>query len=127
MAITEFLDYMPEFFKFIDLCVRQRIDGEGFRVSERVNFELDLSRSYETISNNFSHHCRRNIEISARKQPELTTDITPDELINLFIQNKGKDIKGIKIRDYQRLKNLMNFCIINKKGRIIGVRDKRKN
>jgi hypothetical protein len=58
-----------------------------------------------------------------KEQPELDTKITPDEIINLFIQNKGKDITGIKMRDYQRLKDLMNFCVINKKGKISGVRD----
>ena len=40
--------------------------------------------------------------------------------------NKGKEIKGISGREYQRLKNLMNFCLINKKGSIIGVRGSRK-
>jgi hypothetical protein len=125
-AVSEFLDYMPDIFKFIDLCIGQKIDTNGYKVSEKVNFELDLSKPYETLFNNFSQHCRRNIESSARKKPEIVFDIKPDELIALFVQNKGKDINGIKARDYQRLKNLMNFCIINKKGRIIGVRGARK-
>jgi hypothetical protein len=95
-------------------------------VSEKVNYELDLSKPYETIFNNFSDHCRKNIEISARKCPELVSSIKPDEIINLFIQNNGKEINGIKIHDFQRLKNLMNFCVINKKGKLIGVRGARK-
>jgi hypothetical protein len=121
-AIGEFLDYMPDFFKFIDLCVGQKIDTAGYKVSEKVNYELDLSKPYETLFNNFTDHCRRNVKTSAKKSPELVKNITPDEIIELFIQNRGRDIKGIKVRDYQRLKNLMNFCIINKKGKIIGVR-----
>lgn len=125
-AITEFIEYMPDFFKFIDLCVGQKIDTPGYKVSERVNFELDLSKPYETIYKNFSDHCRRNIEASIRKKPELVSDIAPDEIIDLFIENKGKEINGIKVRDYQRLKNLINFCVINKKGRVIGVRGTRK-
>jgi hypothetical protein len=125
-AVSEFLDYMPDIFKFVDLCIGQKIDANGYLVTEKVNLELDLSKPYETLFNNFSDHCRRNIESSSRKKPELVFDIKPEELINLFIQNKGKDLNGIKARDYQRLKNLMNFCIINKKGRIIGVRGARK-
>ena len=121
-VIGEFLEYMPDFFKFIDLCIGQKIITGGYKVSEKVNFELDLSRPYETLFNNFSNHCKRNVETSARKSPELVSEITPDEIIDLFMQNKGKDIKGIKVRDYQRLKNLMNFCIINKRGKMIGVR-----
>jgi hypothetical protein len=125
-AIGEFLDYMPDFFKLIDLCIGQKIYTAGYKVSERVNYELDLSKQYGTIFNNFSDHCRRNIEASSRKSPELVSDIKPDEIINLFIQNNGKEISGIKIHDYQRLKNLMNFCSINKKGKLIGVRGARK-
>jgi hypothetical protein len=125
-AVTEFLDYMPDFYKFIDLCIGQKIDVGGYRISERVNFELDLSKTYESLSANFTDHCRRNIHSSSRNSPELVSEITPDEIINLFIENKGKDIAGIKDRDYQHLKNLINFCKINKKGRIIGVRGARK-
>ena len=121
-AITEFLDYMPDIYKFIDLCVGQKIEVEGYNVSEKVNFELDLSKPYETVYSNFSDHCKRNIQAASKKKPELVTDILPDEIINLFTENKGKEIDGIKFRDYQRLKNLMNFCIKNKKGRLIGVR-----
>ncbi|MGC1391678.1 MAG: hypothetical protein WA816_11625, partial [Bacteroidales bacterium] len=95
-AIVEFLDYMPDFFKFIDLCIGQKIDMEGYKIYEKVNFELDLSKPYETIVSYFSDHCRRNIEASARKCPELIYDITPDEIIDLFVQNKGKAINGIK-------------------------------
>ena len=125
-AMYEFLHYMPDFYKLIDLNIAQKIDQEGFRITERANYELDLSKPYETLWENFSSKCKRDIELSRKKEPELIYDISPDELIDLFILNKGHDLKGIKPRDYQRLRNLMNFCLINKKGRIIGVRDLHK-
>lgn len=125
-AVTEFLSYMPDFYKFIDLCIRQKIELKGYKNSEKVNFELDLSKSYETISGNFTDLCRRNIHSSSRNCPDLISGITPDEIINLFIDDKGKEIRGIKDRDYHRLKKLINFCKINKKGRIIGVKGSRK-
>jgi hypothetical protein len=125
-AIAEFLEYMPDFFRFIDLNVRQKVESDRYKVTEKTNLELDLSKPYDTIFNGFSDHCKRNIEASYKKKPELVTDIKPEEIIDLFIQNKGKEISGIKDRDYQRLRNLMNFCLINKKGRLIGVRETRK-
>jgi hypothetical protein len=125
-AVKEFLDYMPDFYKFIDLCIGQKVVINGYKISEKVNFELDLSKSYETLSGNFTDHCRRNIHSASRNSPELVSEVTPEEIINLFIENKGKEIEGIKDRDYLRLKNLINFCKINKKGRIIGVRSARK-
>jgi hypothetical protein len=125
-SLEEFIDYMPDFFKLIDLCVAQEIHGRGFKVTEKANFELDLSKSYSNIWDNFSSHCKRNIEASSKKQPELVSDISPDEIIDLFTMNKGKEIRGIKARDYLRLKNLMNFCVKNKKGKLIGVRASKK-
>ena len=125
-VVAEFLDYMPDFYKFIDLCIGQKIDINGFKVSEKVNFELDLSKPYEKISGNFTNHCKRNIQSSSRYNPELISEITPEELINLFIENKGKEISGIKDRDYEHLNNLITYCKMNKKGRIIGVRGARK-
>lgn len=125
-AIVEFLHYLPDFYRLIDLCVGQKTEIEGYKITQRADYVLDLSKPYEKLLENFSPHCRRNIETSAKKGSELITDITPVELIDLFILNKGRDIKGITTRDYQRLKNLMNFCLINKKGRIIGVRGARK-
>lgn len=121
-AIIEFLEYMPDNYKLIDLCVGQEIRGGGFKVTKRANFVLDLSKPYEKIWEGFSPHCKRNIDISGRKKHEIVLDISPDEIIDLFIRNKGREIRGIKVRDYLRLKNLMNFCLKNKKGKIIGVR-----
>jgi hypothetical protein len=125
-SLNEFFDYMPDFYKLIDLCVGQRIDNDRYKVTLKANYELDLSKPYEKLWNGFSKHCRRNIEKASRKTPELADDVTPDELIDLFIRNKGQEIKGIKARDYQRLNSLMNFCIKNRKGRIIGVRSLKK-
>ena len=103
--IVEFLDFIPPFFKFIDLCIKDRIDFPGYKISEKVNFELDLSKPYDILYDGFSKHCKRNIESSEKKKPEFVSDIKPEELIDLFIQNRGKEINGIKSNDYVRPKD----------------------
>jgi len=125
-AINEFIDYMPGFFKLIDLSVGQKIDIDKYRVTLKSNYELDLSKPYEKLWSNFSAHCRRNIDKAGKKKPEIVYDITPDELIEMFRNNRGLDLRGVKPRDYERLNALMNFCLINKKGRILGVRKSKK-
>jgi hypothetical protein len=125
-TINEFLDYIPDFFRLIDLCVSQKTGNKGFHVTEKTNFELDLSKPYETIFNNFLPYCKRNVETSARKKINLDYDISPSELIDLFINNKGKELKNIKQSDYLRLSTLMDFCLNNNKGTIIGSRDSGK-
>jgi hypothetical protein len=125
-VIYEFIDYMPEFYRFVDLCVGQKINYKGYKITERANYELNLSKPFEIIRDSYSNNCRRNIEQASKKNIEFVTDITPDEIIDLFLRNKGREIYGIKMRDYQRLKNLMDFCLRNKKGRITGVRTQQK-
>lgn len=124
--IHEFVDYLPEFYKFVDLCVGQKLNFSGFKVTPRSNYVLDLSSSYDKIWSRFSTDCRRNIQLSAKRKFEITTRIDPDELINLFIRNIGNRVKGIKPRDYDRLKSLMIYCRGHKKGQIKGIRDSRK-
>jgi hypothetical protein len=124
-VINEFIDYMPEFYKLIDLCVAQKVNHKDFKVTERPSFELNLSSPYEVLFENFNRNCKRNISGSLKHKPEITENITPAELIRLFLINKGSELKSIKKQDYQRLENLMNFCIKNKKGRIVGVKSKR--
>lgn len=123
-VIYEFIDYMPEFYKFIDLCIGQKVEYKGFKITDRANYELDLSSPYSMLWSGFSSHCRRNIQTASKRKIELTSEITPEELTNVFIHNKGMELKGIKQRDYNNLISLMNYCIKNNKGRIIGVRSK---
>jgi hypothetical protein len=125
-ALLEFLDFFPEFYKLIDLCVGQETEHKGFQVTQRDNFEIDLSKNYNSFSENFSAECIRNIESSHRKKPDLTNDINTDEFLNLYLSNKNNNSFKIKSADIQRLKNLINFCVKNKKGKIYGVRASHK-
>ena len=124
--IHEFIDYMPQFYRFIDLNINQNIYYQGFNVSERLNLELSLFSPYESIIKSYSSDCRRNIAIVAKKNFKITTGISPKELINLFRQNKGRELKNIKERDYSKLETLMDFCLRHKKGMITGVRSPSK-
>ena len=125
-SLNEFLAYMPEFYRLIDLCVDQEVERPGFSLTEKSNYELDLSEPYEVIRNNYLTPCKRNIEKASRKSIDFTDDIKPRELIDLFMVIKEKITKKIRQRDFQRLVNLMEYCISTKKGRILGVRSSRK-
>jgi hypothetical protein len=122
-AINEYLDYMPEFYRLVDLCVGQKVNYAGYTVSERVNYELDLSHPYEQLRENFDHACRRNIEKSFREKVRMTDDISPFDLIDLFTRMKEEVAGKIRQRDFSRLKELMVYCIQTDKGNISGVRD----
>jgi hypothetical protein len=117
---------MPEVYKLTDLCVGQKVEHPGYKVIEKSNFELSLSAKYERLLDNFTPECHKYISNAAKKRYELTANVSPGEFVDLCINNKLSDLRGVKPRDYEHLINLMNYCISNRKGRIIGVRATRK-
>ncbi len=125
-SLKEFLQYMPDLYRYIDLSVSQDISFSGYKITEKFNSELDLSKQYGKLRSSFSPHCQRTIDAFTKKKHEIADDITSDELLDLHFKNDRKGFHSIKPIEYQRLKNLMNFCLKNKKGRILGVRASRK-
>jgi hypothetical protein len=123
-AIDEFLDYMPEFYRLVDLCVGQNVNYKGYSVTEKINYELDLSKPYDILCEKFEHACRRNIEKSQRIKLRIVEDIAPLDLIEMFIRMKEEVAANIRQRDFTRLQTLMEYCIKTGKGSIRGVRDK---
>jgi hypothetical protein len=122
IVIDEFIEFMPEFYKLIELRVGQKVNHKGFKVTEKCNLELDLSSSYEKLYSNFNRNCKRNIIKSLDYKAEITEDVASAELIDVFKSNKGKKINGIKESDYQRLSRLIDYCVSNRTGRVLGVR-----
>ncbi len=125
-AIVEFLDYMPEIYKLTDLCIRQKIIYPGYRVTEKNNFELNLSSEYDKLYEKFTPQCRRYISKNAGKKYELSGNASPEELVDLSMSNKLSNPKGIKTQTYDRLINLMYYCLSKKWGRIMAIRTARK-
>ncbi len=44
--LNEFLDFLPGFYRLIDLCVGEASCVNGFKITEKTNYELDLSSPY---------------------------------------------------------------------------------
>ncbi|MDF1560837.1 MAG: hypothetical protein P1P83_11635 [Bacteroidales bacterium] len=119
---TEFVSFMPEFYRLIDLNVGQEIRLPGFIITRRDNFELKLDRPYEEIWLNYSTDCRRNINIAHRYPQDIVGDVKPQEVIALFRSNIGKRAGVIRETSYKRLQALMDHCLETGKGSILGVR-----
>ncbi len=125
-AVNEFLEYIPLTYRLIDLCIGQKIGSGEFVVTERSNYILDLSRSYDDLFDSFSPDCRRVINITSRRKYDIVRSVSPEEITGLFRENQGKNIRGIKERDYKRLNDLMNYCLRTNKGSVTAVRGKKK-
>jgi hypothetical protein len=118
----EFISFMPDFYRLIDLHIGQEVRPRGYTVTPRYDIELHLDEPYEKCWLNYSSDCRRNINIARRYPQAIVDDVRPREVISLFRSNIGKRAGVIRDVSYSRLKNLMDHCIQNSKGRILGVR-----
>lgn len=121
--LNEYLEYMPDFYRLVDLTIAQTPVVSRFRVATKDNFELPLSGDYSKLRENYSSDCRRNIRIASENAQKIEELSDPDEAINLFRNNKGRGLKGVKDRDYRKLHRLIRFAIDRGKGRLIGVRN----
>ena len=71
---------------------------------EQVNTVLDLNEGYENLRSKFSSNHKRNL----KKIAELTINkVSIDEVFDLFIANKGSEIKGFDSAGLERLKCLI--------------------
>ena len=69
-----------------------------------MNTVLDLNEGYEILRSKFSSNHKRNL----KKIAELTTNkVSIDEVFDLFIANKGSEIKGFDSTGLERLKCLI--------------------
>lgn len=119
---SEFISFMPEFYRLTDLSIGQEVRPSGFTVTPRNNFELNLDEPYETVWLNYMSDCRRNINIAHRYPQDIVEDVLPHEVISLFRNNIGKRAGVIRDVSYRRLHKLMDYCINSGKGKILGVR-----
>jgi hypothetical protein len=120
--VLEFISFMPEFYRLIDLSIGQEVQYPGYIVTPKNNFELRLNDPYETIWFNYMSDCRRNINIARRYPQEIIDDAKPQEVISLFRNNIGKRAGVIREVSYHRLHSLMDHCIRTGTGWILGVR-----
>jgi hypothetical protein len=124
--VGRFLDAIPRKFSFIEISLNSmnKVDPARYRVTHRINYELDLINPYEDLLRNYNQNARRNLKKSLDEHLIIHRKVNPDELISLFSENFGKKEGKLRYRNYETLRQLMQFCLKNTFSRIIGVHDK---
>jgi hypothetical protein len=125
MIAEEFISFMPEFFRLVDLCIGQEAVVPGYSLTPRYNYELRLTDQYEKAWVGYMSDCRRNINIARRYPQEITADVRPQELISLYRAFTAGKARTISQKSYSRLNTLMQHCITTGTGKIYGVRSPR--
>lgn len=124
-VVNNFLEAIPVkfFFGHINLNHLNEPLVDRWKVKQHVNHELDLIEDYEKIRAGYTENTRRNVAKAAKSNLSLSPAVKPEEIVSLFRENKGKDIRHLKDNNYKRLLRLIYQCQHNGKAAIYGVYD----
>jgi len=123
--VRSFVDKLPEKFKVIDINLNSynTVSGNGFNIIRNDNYVLDLINKYTVLSKKYSSNTKRNLKKSLKIKLSLVKGIKPEELIDLFKENRGKRLKKWAEPEYDRLKRLMYRVFYKGGGLLYGVFD----
>lgn len=106
--VGSFLKAIPVKYRFaeINLNTLNKVPAGNYKVFNWQNFELDLINTYENLYRNYSDNLKRNLKKTRDSGLSVSKNIKPDEIIDLFRSNKGKNINNLTDKHYQQLKRL---------------------
>lgn len=112
-VVENFLKAIPVKFRYIEINLNtlNKIETDGFKVEPQKNFELDLINSYENIFKHYSQNTRRNVKKAESTGMTIMKNIKPESLIDMFRENRGKNIAHLRDDDYLMLRKLIYSCI----------------
>ncbi len=100
-----------------------KVDYESDFIVRHRNIELDLIFDYQNLYNNYNNNTKRNLAKAEAAGLSIVHDINPEIIINLFRNNRGRDIKHWKDKEYERLLELINTAVSQKYCFTLGVSD----
>lgn len=115
---TSFEDFLSQIPKKIWLRTLQ-VHNDSVNGVAKDNLELDISVDIEKIREKYSQNIKRNIK-KAREHDLMLKECSIQSLIQLFKENKGKEVKEMNKKSYSILGKLLDKIKENKKGNCYG-------
>ena len=111
--VDEFILEIEKKYSYIDINLNEENTlhiHENKNTFEQINIILDVNKPYEILFKNFSENTRRMIKKAEKSNLQIQDMDGPDELIKLFKNTKGKNLKHLDNKAYTNLKNLIKTC-----------------
>jgi len=110
--IIDFIENIPRKYKFaeINLNTRNKLQTDKFNLIPNQTHELDLGSAYDEIFNHYSENTKRNIKLASKSNICIKEITDPGQIIMIFRNNKGKEIKTLKDQDFLKLKEIVFSC-----------------
>lgn len=107
--INLFLRHIPKEYKLIEIALNifNKADEPTFKLIKSQTFELDLIHEYSVIHKNYSTKFRRHIKKAESNGITCTKNNNPQPIIEMFRENRGKNVSNYKDKDYKQLLRLI--------------------
>ncbi|QHL87732.1 GNAT family N-acetyltransferase [Nibribacter ruber] len=111
-AVEEYLEVLAQHFQQVQYQLPSTASfslptQKGWQMRLRPNYELSLAASYESIYKDYSQNLKRSLKKGAQASLHSTLVSSPDAVIHLFSQTKGKELPNLQARHYAILKKLV--------------------
>ncbi len=118
--VHTFLEAIPSSFRFIEqnLNTYNKLKHNGFEVKHRLTHELDLIPDYQLLASHYSANATRNIKKGTKNGLKLDFSFKPEQVIELFRNNRGKDLDTFTTRDYIALNAIMTVARTSNLGQV---------
>lgn len=128
LMVSQFFDAIPEKFRYIEFSIHETnsFSRNDFQIVKRLFQTLDINKPYEEVAKEFKGDAKRNIKKATKSDLTVTEILTPEQIVTLFKENKGKELKGLHEKDYRLLENLMSAALKNDAGIMIGIMNSEK-
>ncbi len=123
--LDSFFRNIPAKFRLMDINLNtsNNIHPEGYSHRKNLNLELFLQKSYPETYKFFSDNTKRNIQKAGKANLSLVSAPDTDNLIDMFRQNKGRDVKPIPESAWQMLRQIIALSLQSGTGQLWGVND----
>ncbi len=121
--IDNFIQNIPAKVKVIDYNFNHfnTLDTSKYEVVENTNYLLDLISDYSKLKASYSTNTKRNLKKAESENLTFMKSIKPEDIIELFRNNKGAEIDTWDDTNYLVLRRLMYAAIHKGMGVTFGV------
>ena len=123
--VENFILSIPRKYKVIKYRLNEynKVHHDWKFIERHRNVELDLIHDYQFLYNNYSKNTKRNLAKAEFASLSINKNVNANDVIQLFRNNRGKDVTHWKDDEYVRLLDLIETAIYHECCFIVGVND----
>lgn len=121
--LNQFLKSIPGTFRFmeINLNTENNFETPGFIQKKNLTHHLNLKNLYPGIHKTYNENLKRNLKKASHADQQIVKDADPGKIVKLFRENRGKNIRKLKTKNYDTLLKIIETASKKNSVKIYGV------